>query len=213
MTGAPLSPSRHRYRYTRRSSTEIATRSILVSGTMIGLVHVGKEGVCGVAEFDEEPLNCRCCPGPARSGAEDKYEKVPAFGRLLNRSGSPTTSATGCLLPGWETVSGLRHRVHLPGIHLYMTHGAEQGWRAVNAVSACDQQGCAEEDQRAGPLLAAAYANRLHLCPTCPFDQFDCCGLDAVLRGVPALRAVSPSGASTPTWCAGSKKSTGGCVR
>lgn len=84
----------------------------------------------------------------------------------------------------------------------------------VPGVPARNQPASPEEDQPARPSMAAAPLDLPHLRRDSPHDQPGRRGLDAVLRAVLPVGAVSPPGvASTPTWCAGSATSTDATTR
>ncbi|MGY1873962.1 reverse transcriptase domain-containing protein [Nocardia gipuzkoensis] len=52
------------------------------------------------------------------------------------------------LLPGREpTPTVRRHAVHVPGVHVQVSHGADEERRHLHIVPARDQQGSLEEDQ------------------------------------------------------------------
>src|SRR3954453_1049840 len=75
------------------------------------------------------------------------------------------------------------------------TSGAGPPRSDVPGVPARDQRSSPEEDQHAGPPLAAAPLDLSHLRRDRPHDQPDRRGLDAVLRAVLPVLAVSPPGA------------------
>ena len=96
------------------------------------------------------------------------------------------------LLPGRATARLARaHVVHVLGVRVPAASGAEQARAAVQRVLARDQQARPEEDQCRGAVLATAPPHRSHLRRPRTVDQSDRAGLDAVLRGVLPLRAVS----------------------
>ena len=96
------------------------------------------------------------------------------------------------VLPGRAAARLARaHVVHVPGVRVPAASGAEQARAAVQRVLARDQQARPEKDRCGGAVLAAAPPHRSHLRRPCAVDQPDRAGLDAVLRGVLPLRAVS----------------------
>jgi RNA-directed DNA polymerase len=85
--------------------------------------------------------------------------------------------------------------VHVLGIHLPPARGAGPSRSHLLCVPARDQQTGPEEDQHTAPSVAAAPQDLPHLRRPCPPDQPDRRGMDAVLRQVLPLRAVSAPGA------------------
>jgi site-specific DNA recombinase len=97
------------------------------------------------------------------------------------------------LLQGPKAAPGLRRadRVYVLGVHFSHPLRAGEKWSALRLVPASDQQRRPKEDQRADPSLAAAPQDRAFPRRSRTMDQSGCAWLDAVLRGVLPLRAVS----------------------
>ena len=83
------------------------------------------------------------------------------------------------------------HVVYVPGLHVPAARCAGQEREHVRLVRARDQQGRLEEDRAGGAVLAPAPPNPAILLRTRTVGQSHCAGLDAVLRCVLPLGAVS----------------------
>jgi len=94
--------------------------------------------------------------------------------------------------PRREPPTRLRaHGVHVLGVHFSHPCRAHEERRDVRRVPAGYQQGRPEQDQRSDPPMATAPLDRAHPGRHRPTDQPCRARLDAVLRSVLPLRAVS----------------------
>ena len=114
-------------------------------------------------------------------------------------------SGCGCILtrPGsctarTEATPRCRaHVVHVSWLHVPAARDAGQGRAHVRLVLARDQQGRLDQDRAGGAVMAAAPPHRSLLRRSRTMDQPDRAGLDAVLRRVLPVGAVSAPDAHT----------------
>ena len=133
---------------------------------------------------DDAVVHCGPAPRPGRAGRDR--------GRM-DRSAAPAPGQDeDRVLPGRKRRGSHGHGLlHVPGVHL---PGASMRARSgkVHRVPPGRQQGRHRENERAGAVLAAAQAHRPHFDEIAPRINPVDARLDAVLRSVLPLRAVSP---------------------
>jgi group II intron reverse transcriptase/maturase len=122
----------------------------------------------------------------------EAHAVLAALGERMNQVGAAPGQDQDRVLQGWQAARFARaHVVHLPRVHVPGAAGAGEVGESVHRLQPGDQQGRHEQDQCAGAVMATAPANRSLRRRARTMDQPDRARLDAVLRGVLSLRAVS----------------------